>query len=152
MCLRDRDVHLHFHTAPEICLDALKNTSSFLRAQELCKSGGGRPGLPVLNTVSVDVKQHLREESRFETYLPLVGRQWQLQHVDVGGRPERGLVTERRPGLHTDRRPVHGHVRCGPDSLRHRGLHHLRLLHAAPRQDRAVVTAVGGDGCLHSHV
>ena len=30
------------------------------RVQELCESGGGRPGLPVLMslTVSVDVKQH----------------------------------------------------------------------------------------------
>ena len=30
------------------------------RAQELCESGGGRPGLPVLivRTVSVVVKQH----------------------------------------------------------------------------------------------
>ena len=32
----------------------------FGRAQELCESRGGRPGLPSLNkpTVSVDVKQH----------------------------------------------------------------------------------------------
>ena len=30
------------------------------RAQELCESGGGRPGLPslIFRTVSVDVKQH----------------------------------------------------------------------------------------------
>ena len=34
------------------------------RAQELCESRGGRPGLPVLNTpmVSVDVKQHLKKK------------------------------------------------------------------------------------------
>ena len=33
--------------------------SESVRAQELCESGGGRPGLPVLIsiTVSVDVKQ-----------------------------------------------------------------------------------------------
>ena len=33
------------------------------RAQELCESRGGRPGLPVSNkpTVSVDVKQHVNQ-------------------------------------------------------------------------------------------
>ena len=33
---------------------------SFHRVQELCESGGDRPGLPVLMSlmVSVDVKQH----------------------------------------------------------------------------------------------
>ena len=36
---------------------------SVIRAQELCESRGGRPGLPVPNkpTVSVDVKQHLKK-------------------------------------------------------------------------------------------
>ena len=32
--------------------------SAAFRVQELCESRGGRPGLPVPNTVSVDVKQH----------------------------------------------------------------------------------------------
>ena len=37
--------------------------SSFIRAQELCESRGGRPGLPVLMSlmVSVDVKQHFNQ-------------------------------------------------------------------------------------------
>ena len=37
-----------------------KQRSILLRVQELCESGGGRPGLSVLMslTVSVDVKQH----------------------------------------------------------------------------------------------
>ena len=34
-----------------------------IRGQELCESGGGRPGLPVPNkpTVYVDVKQHFNQ-------------------------------------------------------------------------------------------
>ena len=37
------------------------------RAQELCESRGGRPGLPVPNkpTVSVDIKQHFNQHTRF---------------------------------------------------------------------------------------
>ena len=40
--------------------DAMWCSLSTERAQELCESRGGRPGLPVPNklTVSVDVKQH----------------------------------------------------------------------------------------------
>ena len=36
------------------------------RAQELCESRGGRPGLPVPNnpTVSVDVKQHFNQQTQ----------------------------------------------------------------------------------------
>ena len=36
------------------------NEQNIFRAQELCESGGGRTGLPVLNKPcdSVDVKQH----------------------------------------------------------------------------------------------
>ena len=38
----------------------LYRSRCYLRVQELCESRGGRPGLPVLMslTVSVDVKQH----------------------------------------------------------------------------------------------
>ena len=43
-------------------INGLINSHAFLllRVQELCESGGGRPGLPVLTslTVSVEVKQH----------------------------------------------------------------------------------------------
>ena len=41
-------------------LTHLTQVKSTDRAQELCESRGGRPGLPVPNkpTVSVDVKQH----------------------------------------------------------------------------------------------
>ena len=41
-------------------LKAINNSSMKVRVQELCESRGGRPGLPVLMslTVSVDVKQH----------------------------------------------------------------------------------------------
>ena len=41
-------------------LKAEKNGSTTVRARGLCENRGGRPGLPVLMslTVSVDVKQH----------------------------------------------------------------------------------------------
>ena len=41
------------------------------RVQELCESGGGRPGLPVPNkpTVSVDVKQHFNGMSSADANL-----------------------------------------------------------------------------------
>ena len=45
----------------------IRDSQRRIRIQELCESGGGRPGLPVPNkpTVSVDVKHHstkLRDE------------------------------------------------------------------------------------------
>ena len=41
--------------------------SAGLRPQELCESGGGRPGLSVPNSphVSVDVKRHLKKEDSY---------------------------------------------------------------------------------------
>ena len=42
------------------------------RAQELCESRGGRPGLPFPNkpAVSVDIKQHFNQGSRRRDYTP----------------------------------------------------------------------------------
>ena len=58
--------HTHTHTLPLPDRSVHKqsnsrhNTFVGLRVQQLCESRGGRPGLPVLMslTVSVDVKQH----------------------------------------------------------------------------------------------
>ena len=36
----------------------LRKKLGVVRAQELCESRGGHPGLPVSNSPSVDVKQH----------------------------------------------------------------------------------------------
>ena len=42
------------------------------RAQDLCESRGGRPGLPVPNksTVSVDIKQHFNQKNWPEACSP----------------------------------------------------------------------------------
>ena len=65
--LGPQDVHLFFHVPPELWMVMMTSAYSLIiqqvlisRVQELCGSRGGRPGLPVLKslTVSVDVKQH----------------------------------------------------------------------------------------------
>ena len=57
-----QDVHLDFHTAPELCVDKCTCSLAIYKGivQELCESRGGRPGLSVLTSllVSVDVKNY----------------------------------------------------------------------------------------------
>ena len=54
----------------------------YCRAQELCESRGGRPGLPapyLLRTVSVDVKQHRRIRKMFE--VTVLHNYWKLKET-----------------------------------------------------------------------
>ena len=61
--------HLKKYSAPtseNIKPDTMTD-SAYLRSQELCESGGERPGLSVPNSpcVSVDVKQHFKIENSY---------------------------------------------------------------------------------------
>ena len=55
MCHRDTDLFL------SLWCGLRKAHENEIRAQELCESRGGRPGLPNKPTVSVDVKQHFNQ-------------------------------------------------------------------------------------------
>ena len=50
--------------AGTVSITSIRPARMMVRAQELCESRGGRPGLPVPNkpTVSVDVKQHFNQQ------------------------------------------------------------------------------------------
>ena len=70
----------------QYCHEATSSSSTWVvRAQELCESRGGRPGLPVPNkpTVSVDVKQHWTK-----TQGSCQGYQFLCRHI-----PQQGLDT-----------------------------------------------------------
>ena len=52
---------MRYHAAPNVgCPDAsgVSALTRPFRVQELCESRGGRPGLPVLMSLMVSVKQH----------------------------------------------------------------------------------------------
>ena len=78
--------HPHLNNTRSQITKVTETLKPKLRAQELCESRGGRPGLPSLNdkpTVSVDVKQHFNQTETDTVYGTYVSVKFLQQNVSI---------------------------------------------------------------------